>query len=87
MKSNEVKIWPYMILSYIQPYMISLMRIEIRVIFSYRLFHTKQYVYMSSIIYVETFKKVHGQYASLFRNVINLGKVGKKVSRNDLVTT
>ena len=63
------------------------MRIKTRVIFSYRLFHMKQYVSISSIIYVETFQKVYDQYASLFRNVIDLGKVGKKVSLNDLVTT
>ena len=63
------------------------MRIEIRVIFSYRLFHTKQYIQISSIIYIETFQKVYGQYASLFRNVIDLGKVGQKVRLNDMGTT
>ena len=77
-KSNEVKTWPYMILFYIQPFMISLMRIEIRVLFICGLFHTNQYVEVSSIIYVETFQKVYNKYASLFRNVIDLDKVGKK---------
>ena len=86
-KSNEFKIWPYIILSYIQPHMISLMRIEIRVPFICSLFHTTQYVQVSSIIYVETFQKVYNKYASLFRNVIDLGKVGQKVSLNDLGTT